>query len=159
LIAETETKTRDDAAEQGERGERQHDERGARSAQGLQRGRENVTGTVLRGAALGGAAGVAIGAWAALAKTRWPEEIGQVTRAVTEAVRDVGRTAACAAAQTVEPAAVAALLPGNDDRTEVVKRAARDAATAATRAARDAISTLSEGANGSKGARNRAKGD
>ena len=144
--AETKTKaetgTGDDASEHAEHDERQQDEQEESSTQGSQRGRKNVTGTVLKGAAVGGAAGAAIGAWAAFAKTTWPEQIENATRAVAEAVRDVGSTAARAAANTVDPAAVAELLPGNDDRGEVVKRTARDAATAAARAAREAISEV-----------------
>jgi len=155
---ETDTKTSDDTG-QDERDERQRDEQVERDSQDSQGARKNVTGTVLKGAAVGGAAGAAIGAWAAFAKATWPEQIEQTAGAVIETVRDIGRTAARAAAQTVDPAAVAELLPGNDDRTEVVKRTARDAATAAAKAAREAISTMSDDANGSKDARNRTEGD
>ena len=166
---ETVTKTRDDAAQEEERGERQHaeqqeqrkpqDDQEERNPQDSQGGRKNVTGTVLKGAAVGGAAGAAIGAWAAFAKATWPEQIEQAAGAAIETVRDIGRTAARAAAQTVDPAAVVELLPGNGDRTDVVKRTARDAAAAATKAAREAISTMSDGTNGSKDARNQKEGD
>ena len=83
-----------------------------------------------------------IGAWAAFAKATWPDQIESATRAVAETARDVGSSAARAAADTVDPAAVVELLPGNDERVEVVKRTARDAATAAARAAREAISAV-----------------
>jgi hypothetical protein len=157
---ETETKTREDIAEQDERGEQERDEQGGeRGAQSSPRSRGNVTGTVLKGAALGGAAGAAIGAWAAFARVMWPDQLESATRAVTGTVSDVGRTAARAAAQTVDPAAVVELLPGNEGRSDAVKRSAREAATAAAKAAREAISTLSEGENGSKSARNRQEGD
>jgi hypothetical protein len=74
----------------------------------------------------------------------WPEQIDSAAKAVGGTARDVGRTAARAAGQAVDPAALAELLPGNGDRTEVVKRTARDAATAAAKAAREAITSLNE---------------
>ena len=159
LATEIETKTRDDAAEQDERAEGQRDEQRERGGEDSQPGGRKVAGVVLRGAGVGGLAGMAIGAWVAFAKAMWPEQIAQAARETSETVRDVGGTAGRAAAQSIDPAAVAGLLPGNGDRSEVVRRTARDAATAAAKAAREAIATRSEGANAPKRARNRKEGD
>jgi hypothetical protein len=162
LPAETQT----DETDAAEDDERQNDEDEQRSEpkrkeaqskgeppQQPQRDRGDVLSAVLKGAAVGSAAGAALGAWAAFARVMWPEQIEEAGKAVTGTVRDVGRSAAAAAGQTLDPAAIAGLLPGNDDRAEVVKRSARDAATAAAKAARDTISSMSDGtSNGSKGA-------
>lgn len=159
MPAETQT-NKTDAAEDNER---QNDENEQRSkpkrkeaqSKGSQSQRErgDVLNAVLKGAAVGSAAGAALGAWAAFARMMWPEQIEEAGKAVTGTVRDVGRSAATAAGQTLDPAAIAGLLPGNDDRAEVVKRSARDAATAAAKAARDTISSMSDAtSNGSKGA-------
>ena len=83
----------------------------------------------------------------------WPEQIDEAGKAVADTVRDVGRTAVRAAGQTLDPRTIADLMPGNDDRSEVVKQTARDAATAAAKAARESISSRSDtSSNGSKGA-------
>jgi hypothetical protein len=129
-----EDKERSDAP----RDEARHDEQQKQQSHG------NVLGTVLKGAAVGGAAGAALGAWAAFARSMWPEQIDGAAKAVSGTVRDVGRSAAKAAGETLDPAALAELLPGNGDRAEVVKRSARDAATAAAKAAREAITSLNE---------------
>jgi hypothetical protein len=159
LPAETQT-NETDAAKDDERQNDQDEQRSKpkrKEAQGKgeqpQRDRGDVLNAVLKGAAVGSAAGAALGAWAAFARVMWPEQIEEAGKAVTGTVRDVGRSAAAAAGQTLDPAAIAGLLPGNDDRAEVVKRSARDAATAAAKAARDTISSMSDGtSNGSKGA-------
>jgi len=159
LPAETQT-NETDAAKDDERQNDQDEQRSKpkrKEAQGKgeqpQRDRGDVLNAVLKGAVVGSAAGAALGAWAAFARVMWPEQIEEAGKAVTGTVRDVGRSAAAAAGQTLDPAAIAGLLPGNDDRAEVVKRSARDAATAAAKAARDTISSMSDGtSNGSKGA-------
>jgi hypothetical protein len=161
-LAATKTKTDTNPRSEDAQDEREDEQRAdeqERSRQSPHDDRPNIAGTVLRGAIVGSAAGAAIGAWAAFAKVMWPEQIERGTGAVTQTAREVGRSAARAAAQTVDAKAVAELLPGNDDRTDAVKRTARDAATAAAKAAREAISTMSEGANGSGSARNRKEGD
>jgi hypothetical protein len=158
LPAETQT-NETDAARDDERQNDQDEQRSKpkrKDAQGKgeqpQRDRGDVLNAVLKGAVVGSAAGAALGAWAAFARVMWPEQIEEAGKAVTGTVRDVGRSAAAAAGQTLDPAAIAGLLPGNDDRAEVVKRSARDAATAAAKAARDTISSMSDAtSNGSKG--------
>lgn len=157
-----ETDTTETGAAEADDASRRDEQNEKRSDAQPSKGGGDVLSAVLKGAALGSAAGAAIGAWAAFARVMWPEQIDAARDAAVGTVRDVGRTAASAAAQTVDPAAVLDLLPakgGNDDRAEVVKRAARDAAAAAARAAREAITSLSENGNGTGGKGSRKRGE
>ena len=158
------TETREnEAAEQDSGREQQSTPSGKRQQpkpQQQDRGRNDVVSAVLKGAALGSAAGAAVGAWAAFARVMWPEQLDAAKDAVVGTARDVGRSAATAAAGAVDPNAVMELLPsrgGDGDRSEVVKRTARDAATAAAKAAREAIT--SRDANGSSPKRKKTEGD
>lgn len=153
LPAETK-KRENDAAEQGSKGKQNQNQ----SDQKQQSSRDDVLKAVLKGAALGSAAGAAVGAWAAFARVMWPEQLDAAKDAAVGTARDVGRTAASAAAGAVDPDAVMELLPsrgGDGNRTEVVKRTARDAATAAAKAAREAITTRNENGNGNGASRKR----
>ncbi len=153
LPTETKKKSENDAAEQAERKQDQN-----RSDDKQQSSRDDVVRAVLKGAALGSAAGAAVGAWAAFARVMWPDQLDAAKDAAVGTARDVGRTAASAAAGAVDPDAVMDQLPsrgGDGNRTEVVKRTARDAATAAAKAAREAITTRNENGNGNGASRKR----
>jgi len=143
-----ETETREHDAVEQDSG-REQEQNG--SDESAERGRGDVVGAVLKGAAFGSAAGAAVGAWVAFARIMWPEQLDTAKEAVVGTARDVGRTAATAAAGAVDPNTVMELLPsrgGDGNRSEAVKRTARDAATAAAKAAREAITTLNENGNG-----------
>ena len=147
LPPETETRE-NDAAEQDSR-PKQEQKRGDEQQQSS---RDDVVKAVLKGAAIGSAAGAAVGAWAAFARVMWPDQLDAAKDAAVGTARDVGRTAATAAAGAVDPDAVMELLPsrgGDGNRSEVVKRTARDAAAAAAKAAREAITTRNANGNGS----------
>ena len=153
MPSETTTKKKDAAEQDSGRKEKQspNDEQ-------KQPGRDDVLRAVLKGAALGSAAGAAVGAWAAFARVMWPDQLEAAKDAAVGTARDVGRTAATAAAGAVDPDAVMELLPsrgGDGNRSEVVKRTARDAATAAAKAAREAITTRNENGNGNGASRKR----
>jgi hypothetical protein len=157
LPPKTETKE-NEAVEQDSRREQESKQ----SDEQQQRGRDDVVKAVLKGAALGSAAGAAVGAWAAFARVMWPEQIDAAKDAVVGTARDVGRTAATAAAGAVDPETVMELLPsrgGDGNRSEAVKRTARDAATAAAKAAREAISTRNDNGNGNGASRKQTEGD
>jgi hypothetical protein len=90
----------------------------------------------------------------------WPDQLDAAKDAAVGTARDVGRTAATAAAGAVDPDAVMELLPsrgGDGNRSEVVKRTARDAAAAAAKAAREAITTRNENGNGNAPSRKQKK--
>ena len=152
---ETETKE-NEAAEQNTGRKQEPQQRDERQ----QPNRDDVVKAVLKGAAIGSAAGAAVGAWAAFARVMWPDQLDAAKDAAVGTARDVGRTAASAAAGAVDPESVMELLPsrgGDGNRSEAVKRTARDAATAAAKAARDAISTRNENGNGNGASPKRKK--
>jgi hypothetical protein len=153
LPAETK-KRENDAAEQDSQSKQDQNQ----SDEKQQPSRDDVLRAVLKGAALGSAAGAAVGAWAAFARVMWPDQLDAAKDAAVGTARDVGRTAASAAAGAVDPDAVMELLPsrgGDGNRAEVVKRTARDAAAAAAKAAREAITTRNENGNGNGASRKR----
>jgi hypothetical protein len=146
LPSETTTRKKDAAEQDSGRKEEQ-----SPTDEQRQPGRDDVLRAVLKGAALGSAAGAAVGAWAAFARVMWPDQLDAAKDAAVGTARDVGRTAASAAAGAVDPDAVMELLPSrgaDGNRSEVVKRTARDAATAAAKAAREAITTRNGSDNG-----------
>ena len=103
----------------------------------------STTSWAFRGAVVGAVAGGAVGAGLGALLSSRPEFLHSARDAVEGPSRDVARAAALAVGQVVTTRSVGNLVStGNDDRTEVVKQTAKEAAAAAAGAARDTLVSM-----------------
>jgi hypothetical protein len=100
-----------------------------------------TTSWAIRGAVVGAIAGGAAGAGVGMLVARRPEALKEVRGALGGSGRQVARAAAAAATEVVATRRLEQLITGtgDDDRSQIVKQAAREAGAAAAKAARDAI--------------------
>lgn len=105
--------------------------------------RSSTTSWAFRGAVVGAVAGGAVGAGLGVLLSSRPDFLESARDAVEGPSRDVARAAALAVGQVVTTRSVGNLVSsGKDDRTEVVKQTAKEAAAAAAGAARDTLVSM-----------------